>query len=96
MKKGIFDLTQKWQKSFKNVSPTASTYLGAVTKVISFTFDVTKDVVLWVFLYHRIGNIDQSGYLNSTFIIGLIFVNLVILLLAQSIMGVFIIRRLDR
>ena len=82
-----------WNKVIKKTSPAI---LDATSKVLLLTVDIVKDVVFWNYLFSRIEFFEQLDLLNYSFVTILIYVNLFIILLAQTVMGIYIIKRLDR
>lgn len=56
----------------------------SIAKVFIFNFDMTKDLILWAYLFSRIHVFDQN------FIIGMIYFNAFAIFFAQSLMGFYI------
>ena len=60
------------------------------------TWDVIKDVVLWVYLYNRIGFLLESIKVDVYFVVCLIWFNLGTILFAQCMMGTYILQRANK
>ena len=95
-KRVVSGVTIKGLYCMNKFSPVALKYFLSIFRVILFTFDSVKDVVLWIFLYSRVDYLLKSSLINGLFVVILIWFNLATILFAQSIMGAFILKRANR
>jgi len=96
-KKKLSFTSNEGMKYFNKISPVLLKILLSIFKTFLLTWDMVKDVVLWIFLYDRIGFLfDGSGAINGEFVVYLIWFNLGTILFAQCMMGAFILSRADK
>ena len=65
----------------------------SIGRIFVFTWDSTKDILLWVFLYSRIDAIQSSEVINGDFVVSMIYFNGLTIFCAQIIMGIYISNR---
>ena len=83
-------------KYLKILPPVLLKILLPISRGFLLTWDVVKDVTLWVFLYNRIGFLLESEKNNGYFVVGLIWFNLATILFAQCLMGAYILKRANK
>ena len=65
----------------------------SIGRIFVFTWDSTKDILLWVFLYSCIDAIQSSEVINGEFVVSMIYFNGLTIFCAQVIMGIYISNR---